>query len=178
MDDAMGISGASQAATEAWERTIEDLRAMGEQRREDGWEVVEVVTVHTSPVGRDHGSDDRFGLVHVVPDNHADAFTDAFERGEFTQFEAYRNEVDGYAFHVIELIDPDAELVVLLAGNYDLHRADGLVQSAVDEGATYTHAKTIDGTHLGSVRHEEYEPLLPDPDAVGLPGEAAREDEA
>lgn len=123
--------------------------------------------MHTDAVGAEQGSDDRFGLVHVIPDNHADAVTDAFEPGEFTRFKAYRNEVDGDAFLATELLDPKRELALVVASSYDLRRADPMLQSARDEGALYTHAKTLDGTHLGSVRHAEWEPLVPASDGDG-----------
>lgn len=168
-DDATGLRERSNAVSQAWKQTNEEMRALAEQRREAGWEVVTATAVHTDPVGIEQGTDDRFGLVSIVPDNHADAVDDAFERGDFTRFEAYRNEVEGDAFLVTELLDPERELAVLLASSYDLRRARAMIESARDEGVLYTHAKTLDGTHLGSVRHEEWRPLVPDPDGGAAP---------
>lgn len=166
-DDPGGVRPRSKAVKEAWARTNEDMEAIAEQRREQGWEVVAVPAVHTSPVGREQGDDERFGLVHVVPDNHAGAFSEAVEGGTFPRYEAYRNEVGEYVYLVTELLDPDSRTAVLVAGQYDLRRARGMIRSANDEGVVYTHARTLDGTVLGSFRHEEVEPLVPDVERAG-----------
>ncbi|MCU4743150.1 hypothetical protein OB955_05835 [Halobacteria archaeon AArc-m2/3/4] len=160
-DDATGVRQRSKAAKEAWSQTNEDMNVIADQRREEGWNVVSMPAVHTSPVSKDQGDDDTFGLVHVIPDNHTEAFSEAFDRGEFHQYEAYRNEVDGFVYLVTELIDPDSETIVLIASQYDLQLSRGMIESAVDEDALYTHAKTINGTTLGSVRHEKFDPLIP-----------------
>ena len=160
-DDSIGVRKRSQAATEAWSRTNEEMAVIAEDRRDDGWEVVSMPTVHTSPVSKSQGEDDRFGLVHVVPDNHAEAFSDAFEQGEFPEYEAYRNEIDGFVYLVTELIDPGSETIILLASQYDLQLSKGMMTTVLDEETLYTHVKTIDGTVLGSVRHEVFEPLVP-----------------
>lgn len=154
----------SRAVKEAWVRTNDEMELIADRRREEGWEVVSMPTVHTSPVSRDQGKDDRFGLVHVLPNNHAESFSEAFERGEFPEYQAYRNEVDGYVYLVTELLDPESGTVILVAGQYDLRLAEGMVTTALDEDCLYTHVKTIDGTALGSVRHEVFEGFLPDLD--------------
>lgn len=170
-DDATGISPRSPAAKQAWKQTNDEMAALADERRADGWEVVTATAVHTDPIGRDQGSDDRFGLVHVIPDNHADDVADAFERGEFARFEAYRNDVGDDVFLVTELLDEEHELAVLIASAYDVRRAGAMVATAREEGVLYTHAKTLDGTPLGAVRHEAWQPLVPDSDADGADAE-------
>lgn len=160
-DDAMRMQRRSKAVKEAWSRTNEEMKLVAEQRREDGWEAVSMPTVHTSPVSKSQGNDDRFGLVHVLPDNHAESFSDAFERGDFPQYEAYRNEIDGHVYLVTELIDPESETIILLASHYDFQLAKGMVTTALDEEILYTHVKTIDGTLLGSIEHDVFDPLVP-----------------
>ena len=162
-DDARELQGRSTAVKEAWGRTNEDMEAIAEARREEGWEVVAVPAVHTSPVGKRQGkNEERFGLVHVIPDNYADEFVEAFEQGEFPRYEAYRNEVGQHVYLVTELRDPETETVILIASHYEGNRAREMLRSVREEGVIYTHAKTLDGTHLGSVRHEEYGPLVPE----------------
>lgn len=148
--------------TEAWKQTLADMEAIADDRREDGWEVVSVVAAHTDTVSRDMGDDDEFGLVHVVPDNHAERFSDAFDDG-FTEYLVYGTDVDGFMYTVTELLDPEAERSILIANRYDMARERGMVASARDEGALYTHVKTIDGTKLGTFEHEEFEPLVSRP---------------
>lgn len=156
--------GGTPARKAAWSRTLEDMEALAEARRENGWEAVAIPAVDTAPASPEAGRDDRFGTVYVIPDNYADSFTDAFERGGFPRYEAYRNEMEGYVYLVTELLDPDAETAILLAGQYQRRHADGMIAAAEAEGVCYTHVETLDGTVLGSFRHEEFEPLLPNPE--------------
>lgn len=150
------------AQTEAWKQTLEDMDAIARQRRDDGWDVLTVRAAQTDTVSRDTGDPDRFGLVHVVPDNDADEFAETYDEDAFTEYLAYGASIGGYVYLVTELIDPSTERSILIAGRYDLALARGLITAAREEGVLYTHCKTIDGTNLGSFEHEEYEPLLPD----------------
>ncbi|WP_246999159.1 DUF7529 family protein [Halosolutus gelatinilyticus] len=150
--------------TEAWKRTLEDMEVIAEDRRDDGWEVVTIVAAHTDTVSRDMGEDDKFGLVHVVPGNYADRFTDVYDSDEFTEYLAYGTDVEGFMYVVTELIDPENERSILIASRYDMMLAGGMIASVEDEGVLYTHLKKIDGTILGTFEHEEYEPLITRPD--------------
>lgn len=151
--------------TEAWKQTLEDADAIAQERRDEGWEVVTIMAAHTDTVSRDMGDDDRFGLVHVVPNNYVAEFTDTFDSDEFTEYLAYGTEVDGFMFVVTELIDPETERSILIPSRYDIARAGGMITSAEDEGVLYTHVKTIDGTILGTFEHEEYDPFVSRPNA-------------
>ena len=62
---------------------------------------------------------------------------------------------------VTEFLDPETETAIVVAGHFDARRVGGLTKSAIEADAMYTHAETLDGTHLGSVRHEKHEPFLP-----------------
>ncbi|AEH38539.1 DUF7529 family protein [Halopiger xanaduensis] len=151
--------------SEAWKQTLEDMEAIAEERRDDGWDVVTIMAAHTDTVSRDMGEEDTFGLFHVVPNNYADKFTDAYDSDEYTEYLAYGTMIDGFMFVVTELIDPDGDRSILIASRYDMTFADGMVTSAEDEGVLYTHVRTIDGTILGTFEHEEYEPLISPPHA-------------
>lgn len=159
----------SSTVKDAWAQTTEDMDVLAERRRANGWDTVAIPAVQTTAVSRAAGrrNDDRFGIVFVVPDNHAESFTGAFEGGEFPRYEAYRNEVSGAVFLVVELLDPERETALLLAGQYTHSDASGMVAAANEEGELYTHVRTLDGTTLGSFKHEEYEPLVPDNVSVG-----------
>ncbi|MFP9192615.1 DUF7529 family protein [Natronosalvus vescus] len=159
-DDSVGLRARTPAVKEAWKRTNQDMEAIADERREDGWEVITMPAVHTSAVGRDD-NEDYYGLVHIIPDNHADAFSDTFESGSFPRWEAYRNDVDGFVFLVTELMDPETKTAILVAGQYNMQLAKGMVTTAIRTGALYSHFKTINGTELGSVRYEEIDPFIP-----------------
>ncbi|MFP8888578.1 hypothetical protein ACLI4U_02265 [Natrialbaceae archaeon A-CW2] len=163
-DDSVGLRARTPAVKEAWKRTNQDMEAIAEERREDGWEVITMPSVHTSPVGREDGEDDYYGLVHVIPDNHADAFSEAFDPDTFTRWEAYRNDVDGFVFLVTELMDPESKTAILVAGQYNMQLSKGMVTTAIKTDDLYSHFKTINGTELGSVRYEEIDPFIPNVD--------------
>lgn len=176
-DDPERLAGTGDTQKQAWMETIEDMKTMAESRRRKGWDVVAVPSGHTAAVSRDAGTDDTFGLVHVIADNHADEFTEAFEAGEFPRYEAYRNEVDGFVYLLTELLDPESETAILIAGQYELRHAPGMVSAAKDEGALYTHVKTLDQTLLASFRHEEIDPLVPKADQLEEWGMRANADD-
>jgi hypothetical protein len=165
-DDATGISPTSDAEREAWKLTNEDMEAIANERRAEGWDVTTATAVHTNPANKDQGETDRFGFVYILPGNHADDFAAAYERadGDFADFVVYRREINISAFLVTELLDPETKTAIVVAGHYDRRRAGGLVKNSIDEGEIYTHAQTLDGTHLGTVRHEEFDPFFPSDD--------------
>lgn len=149
--------------TAAWSRLLEEMDALAEGRRKEGWDVTTVVAAHTDTVSKDMRDHDRFGLMHIVPDNHAEEFTDAYDPDAFTEYLAYGNEVEKFLYVVTELIDPENSRSVMIASRYDMVMAGGMVQSAHEEGVLYTYVKTIDGTILGTFEHEEFDPLISSP---------------
>lgn len=141
----------------AWQRTIDDQRALAAERREDGWETVTVVGHHVAPVRPAVGETDRWGLVYVVPGDDADAVVDAADRGEFDEYRVYRRRVGATLFLVTELRDAENALTFLLAGGVDTRGEgyDGLRETAFDRGELHTHVQTLDETHLGSFVHDD-----------------------
>ncbi|PAU85525.1 hypothetical protein CK500_02320 [Halorubrum salipaludis] len=147
----------------AWEQTLEETDLLAEERREDGWETTVVMVPHTDTVSRDMKEHDRFGLMHVVPNNYADAFVEAYDEEAFSEYLVYGDAIDGVMYVAIELIDPEEERSILVPCKYDMTMAEGMTQSALDEGALYSHFKTISGETLGRFRYEEFEPLVAPP---------------
>jgi hypothetical protein len=139
------------------------MEAIAEERREDGWDVITLTAAHTDTVSKDMGDHDDFGLFHVVPDNQAEEFVEWFDPDDFTEYLAYGTDVEGFMYIVTEFIDPESDRSILVASRYDAVLADGLAESAAEEGVLYSHIKTIDGTTLGKFPHEEYAPLLKRP---------------
>ncbi|GAB6879890.1 hypothetical protein JCM17823_21640 [Halorubrum gandharaense] len=158
-----GTGPAGEAVSEAWTRTNDEREAIAAERREEGWEVASIPTVQTSTPSRAERDPERFGLAHVIPDNYADEFSEAYEAGEFSEYLVYFNTVHNSAFLVVEHMDPDAKIAIVLSAHYDIRHAQGMVRSAINEGRIHTYAKTINGTELGEFTHEEYRPFIPDP---------------
>jgi len=149
--------------SQAWEQTNEEMELLAEERRENGWDVVTIPAVHTSILTREMGDGDEFGIEYVIPDNYAEEFTAAFDPDTFTEYQVYRTVADRNVFQVMELLAPETGTGILLAGMYELRHAGSFVEPAREEGKLYTFVRTIDGTRLGMLKHEEYEPLLPRP---------------
>lgn len=153
--------------TKAWERTLEEMDVIADDRLDDGWSVLTVIAAHTDTVGREMGQDDKFGLVHVIPGNFADELADTYDEEAFTEYLAYGRDVANSMFVVTEFIDAETKRSILVASRYDMAHpsADRMVASAEDEGILNTYFKKIDGTILGTFEHEEYEPLITRPSA-------------
>jgi len=162
-DYAEQIAASADVHKNAWQRTLDDMEAMAEELEADGWEVLPIAAGHTAPTNPDAGATDRFGFVHVVPGNKAEPFEQLVETGSFPKYRVFRNEMDGRIFMLTQLIDPDAEATILIAGNFPVRHAPGLVKTALKEDEIYTHVQKLDKTHLGSFRHDDVEKFFPDP---------------
>lgn len=162
VEDVERVAASDDVLKDAWSRTLQDMESLADEAREGGWDVIEVAAGDTAPKSRSVGEPDEFGLVHVVPDEEAEALREAFEAGEFPRFEAYRNQIEGFVLLVTEFLDPETETAVLVAGQYQLRHAPGMVRAAEDEGEIYTHLKQLDGTLIASVRHDDWRPLVPE----------------
>ena len=154
-----------EAHTNTWERTLEEAQMLVEEREEDGWEATYVMSAHTDTVSRDMGDHDRFGLMHVLPNNFADRFSEAFDPDGFDEFLVYGTSVNGVMFVILELIDSAAEREIIVPCSYDMTMGQGMSEAAAEEGALPSYFKTIDGEILGRFDHETVEPLVTPPNA-------------
>lgn len=160
------IAANADAIKEAWEATLNDMEAMAEARREEGWEAVTCMAVDTAPTNPDAGDRDDFGLVFVLPNNMAEDFEAAYEGKAFPKYEVYRASDEGRAYVVVEYIDPESETVIFIAGQYELRFAPGMVKAARREGEMYTYAQLIDGTRVGAFEHDSVDKFVPEIDRI------------
>lgn len=149
----------------AWQRTLAELRRLEAALVEDGWEVAAVPAGHVAPEPPGAGETERFGLVHVVPGDEADAFSEAFEAGTFGAYEVFRRQVGHRLYLLTKLTAPEQEVAILLAGSIDCTQADALIEAAAARGEVYTHVQLLDGTHLGSFKHDDPALFFPPLDA-------------
>lgn len=147
-----------------WQRALSDMQAMAEDRENQGYETLAIPAGDTTPLSPDMGESDRWGLSHVVPGNYADDFEDLYEGSTFEETGVYQMDSGGYVFVVTECIDLDDEVVVFVAGTYDMRQAGGLVDAATEREKMYTHVKKLDGTLLGTFEHDDPSAFFPDPD--------------
>ena len=152
--------GQGQVHNEAWAQTLEEMRLMADERREAGWEATTIMAAHTDAVSRDMGDHDRFGLMHIIPNNYVDDFVEAYDADAFTEYLFYTRELQSFMYGVIELIDPEDERSIFICFRYDLTFAGGMVKSAQEEGVLYSYIKQIDGTILAKIPYEDFEALV------------------
>lgn len=152
---------------DAWEQTIADARELAAEREDEGWETVLIPAENTATEPPGVGETDRYGLVHVIPDNYAEDFQSFFDRGNYSAFDVYRAEVSGRVFLVTELLAPDEELAIIIFANYVLRDAQELIKTVLDSETMYTHVRAYAGEHLGSFEHEEYEKFFPESALLG-----------
>lgn len=148
----------------AWNRTLEDMEAMADDLEGNGWDALAIAAGHTAPNPPDAGDGDRWGFVHVIPGDKAEAFSEAVEAGEFPRYRVFQQDASGRVFMVTQLLDPDTDRAILIAGTYEIRNAAGLVRTAQREGEMYTHVQKLDKTRLGVFHHDEYEQFFPDPE--------------
>lgn len=160
------MSGDADDERGGWQRTVDALRELESELEAAGWEVVAVPAGHVAPVSPEAGESDRFGLVHTVPGEVAEAFEAAFEAGRFAEYEVFRRQVGNRLFLVTKLTAPDERVAILLAGNVDMTYADALEAAAESRGELYTHVELLDGTHLGSFQHDDPALFFPSLDAA------------
>lgn len=146
---------------EAMTRTVEEARQLADQRRADGWEAVVVPAADTAAVPSDAEAD-GWGFVHIVPDNYAEQVSAAFRAGSFPRYDVYRRRIGETVCFVTELLDPDTETVVLVAGKYNTGEAGGLYREATREGVVQTRLQRLDGDVLATIEHEAVEKFFPD----------------
>jgi hypothetical protein len=159
--DAERLAANAERGKDAWARTLADMEARAEAYEAEGWETVSVPAGHTAAESPESGSSDRFGFVHTLPGNYAAAIREAIGGKDFPEYDVFRARTDGRVFLVTELLDPDSRTAILLAGSYELRTVEPLVAAADEAGVCHTHLRTLDGTHLGSFEHDEYEKFVP-----------------
>lgn len=145
----------------AWKRVLEEMRNLAAERRQAGWSVVEIQAGDTVPEPPEAGDSDRFGVVFVVPGNVGEELVETLEDAEIDEFDVHRRVEGGTLFFLMELRDADRRVTVMSVGAYELAAAEALAQHATRVGYVFTHFRKLDGTHLASFRHEDYEKLLP-----------------
>lgn len=146
---------------EAWEQTVEEMRAMADARREDGLEAVTVPAGHTGTAAPETDDADRLGLVFVIPGDTADDAEALVAEHDLDQFEVYRRTVSGRVFLVVEYFDPDAASL-FVAANYRLADAGETITAAREEGAIATYLQKLDGTPVAEFEHADVSKFVPD----------------
>jgi hypothetical protein len=155
------IAADAEVLKNAWQETIDEMKAMAADLEDDGWETHYVAAGDTAPEPPEGGEEGRWGIVHVIPDNYADEVEAFVERGDFPKYDVFRTEMQGRVFLLTVLYDPEESLALLVAGQFELWRAGPLVSTAKEEGAMYTHVQTLDGTLRGAFEHEEPSKFFP-----------------
>lgn len=171
-----GVRPQAPPEKQAWKATNEDMEAIAEERREEGWDVISMPSLHVNPMNREDEGDELSGLSFIIPNNHADDFEEAYENGDFPEYLVYRREVKKSAFLVLELIDPDSDTIILVAGRYDIQQARNAIPAIVEQGEIAVVMQTIDGTQFASLRFDDYGAFISTPEENGNEAEDADAD--
>lgn len=149
----------------AMTKTVEEARLLADQRREAGWDALVVPAVETTAISNDSDDDtdpDSWGFVHVVLDDLSEQVTAACTGGTFPQYDVYRRKIGETVCFVTELLDPETESVLLVAGRYTTDEAAALYREATREGLVRTHLRDPDGEALATFEHEDVAKFFPE----------------
>lgn len=150
-------SSESDTTPGPWELTLEDLRTLETSLEADGWDVIATQAGHTSPMPPDSGASDRAGFVMVLPGETADQIVAAIETGQFEEYDVFHRGVGDRMYVVVQYRSPTSTQAVLLAGSYRFQYLEPVREAAAADGGLEIRLKRLDGTHVGSFYHEEYE---------------------
>lgn len=145
---------------DAWRRTVTEMQSIASSLEVAGWETTTVRAGDTAPEPPELGDTGRFGLVFTVPGTEEQAIERVIADAEVEEYSVYRRVFDSTAFVVVELVAPDARRALLIAGAVDTDDAAELESAAIERGEMHTHIRLLDGTDLGSVRHDEPGPFF------------------
>ncbi len=153
----------SNVARDGWKRTLEDVEAMLNDRQAAGYETLFVPGANTAASAPDTGETDEWGLSYIVGSEKAEEFLAFYKETDFDETAVYQAVSTGYAFVVTELIDHDTDHILFVAGSYQLRFAGPLVRTATERGEMQTHLRTIDGTTLAVIEHDDVDAFFPEP---------------
>ena len=149
-------------ATDGWTRLLDEMEAIASSIEDDGWETLAVPAGDATAVSAEGGYTDTHGFTYVIPGDAAETFTDWFEPDGFERTEVYRATSGSSVFVLTVLREQASERAVLIAGVFDRAGLTEVGRAAREAGAMYSHLFSVDGTHLGSVRHDDPEPFFPE----------------
>jgi len=156
------MSNTTDRGTNDWSRTLSAATEMAETLRSDGWHVVTVRAAHVAPEPPAHGDSDRFGYVYLAQGAVADDVREAIEEGTIDGYELFTRREGSDLFTVTRVSDTDAKRTVLLVGTVDLTQAADLAAAARERGVMYSHVQLLDGTQLGTFRHDDPTHFFPE----------------
>jgi hypothetical protein len=154
---------APDVVRDGWNRTVRDVRAMARDREAAGYDTLALFADDTAPVAPGTGSADRWGLTYVVGDDVAETFRAFDDRTAFDETAVYQRSAQGNVFVATECLDLDAEAVFFVAGVYRRRHAGALVRAATERGRMWTRIRTLDGTVVGSIEHDDPTAFFPEP---------------
>lgn len=153
-EDATGDDG--------WVRLLDGMKRMAEELTSEGWETLAIPAGDAAPVTAEGGRTDDHGFAYVIPGDDADTFDAWFTPDGFTRAEVHRAVDDRHLHLLTTFLDAETSRAILIAAVLDRSAIGACRREAFDAGVTYSHVFRIDGTHLGSFRHDDPEPFFPD----------------
>lgn len=150
------LGAPSSVGKDAWERTLADAERISQSLEDEGWSTLAIPSGTVTLKPPSAGETDRFGFIHVVPDNYADEFLDEFADVDYTSYDVFRKEIEREVYFITVLFSSEGRKAVLLAGAYLSDTESALEEAGKEEDAMYTHLQRLDGKHLCSVQHDQF----------------------
>jgi len=142
------------------------MKAMAADREEAGYETLTVAAGDTTPKTPDTGESDEWGLSYVVPSNVERRVRCTVRPSQFRRDRGLPGRRGGGPIHRHRISTTTSRSPCFIAGTFRLQFAAPLARTALDRGHMYTHVKKLDGTHLGSIDHDDPDAFFPDPESV------------
>jgi len=151
------IGAPSAVGKDAWERTLAEAERISRNLVDDGWTTLTIPTGAVTLKPPSAGETERFGFIHVVPGNYADKFDREFADVDYTAYDVFRKEIEREVYFITVLYAAEERKTILLAGAYRADMESNLEEAGREAGVIYTHLQRLDGTHLCSIEHDQFE---------------------
>lgn len=137
------------------------MEAVAAEIDSEGWETLAVPAGDATAVTAEAGRTDRHGFSYVIPGDAAETFAEWFVPDGFERTEVYRASTPSHLFLLTVIRDPATERAILIAGVLERSALGDPERVARETGVTYSHVFRVDGTRLGTFRHDDPDPFFP-----------------
>ena len=163
-DDGDGDDVNSESVTpnEGWSLLLEEMDEMALELETEGWETLTIPAGDVAAVISESSPVDEHGYVYVIPGNAADRFESLFISDGFPVTEVFQQTTANHLFLLTVFKDTATNTAILLSGVLEPSTLAQCRNRAEKTGTMYTHICRINGTHLGSFKHDDWAPFFPE----------------
>jgi hypothetical protein len=148
-------SPAPEGVADQWDELVADADAMAERYRAEGWTALVVTTRDVAVL-----DGEPFGLDVLAPGEEYERLERLVETGAVDRTHAFRTDAEGVRLLVVVAEAPAAEEAVLVPAYLSLEDVETLRGRAEEEGAMYTHVRTLAADTRVTLQHDDPELFL------------------